>query len=64
MSCGELGIQTLSNGVCFDHAFSKACQYITSNEKVNYGLQPMNIKVTQSSIQSCITWPKKLANER
>jgi hypothetical protein len=64
MSCGELGIQTPFEGVCFDHAFSKACQYTTSNEKVSYGLQPMNIKATQSSIQSCITWPKNLAYER
>jgi hypothetical protein len=55
MNCGELGIQTPFEGVCFDHAFSKACQYATSNEKVNYGLQPMKIKATQSSIQSCIT---------
>jgi hypothetical protein len=23
-------------------------------------LQPMKIKATQSSIQSCITWPKKI----
>jgi hypothetical protein len=54
MTCGKLGIQTTFEGVIFYHAISKACQYATSNEKVNYGLQLMNIKATQSSIQSYI----------
>ncbi len=46
-------------GVCFGHALFKACQYATFNEKVSLGLQLVNIKFAQSSIQAFITWPKK-----
>jgi hypothetical protein len=52
----KLGILAPVKGVYFGHAISKACQYATSNEKVSLGLQPMNIKFTQSSIQIYITW--------
>jgi hypothetical protein len=59
VTCEELGMHAPFEGVCFGHALSKACQYATSNDKVSYGLQPMNIKTTRSLIQSCIIWPKQ-----
>jgi hypothetical protein len=40
----RLGILAPCEGVCFGHAFSKTCQYAISDEKVNSGLQPGNIK--------------------
>jgi hypothetical protein len=61
--CEKLAMYAPFEGVCFGHALSKACQYAISDEKVNSNLQPMNIKTTQSSIQSCTTWPKK-SNKR
>jgi hypothetical protein len=47
-------------GVCFGHALFKACQYAIFSEKIRLGLQLVNIKFAQSSIQACITWPKKI----
>jgi len=57
--CEKLAMYAPFEGVCFGHALSKACQYATSNEKIFFNLQPVNIKTTQSSIQSCMTWLKK-----
>jgi hypothetical protein len=60
VSFEKLVILASFEGVCFGHALSKACQYVTSNEKVSLGLQLVNIKFAQSSIQTCITWPKRI----
>jgi len=64
VTCENLGIKAPFESICFGHAFSKACQYTTFDEKVSSNLQPLNIKVAQSSIQSCITWPKKISKGR
>jgi hypothetical protein len=42
------------------HDFLKTCQYATFDEKVSLGLQLLSIKFAQSSIQTSITWPKKI----
>jgi hypothetical protein len=60
VSFEKLVILALFEGVCFGHALSKACQYATFNEKVILGLQLVNIKFAQSSIQACIKWPNKI----
>jgi hypothetical protein len=46
----KLGILAPFEGVCFHHAFSKACQHATFDEKVSLGLQHVNTKSTQSLI--------------
>jgi hypothetical protein len=47
------------DGIFFGHVMSEVAQYITSNEKVAINLAPLNIKLTQASLQACIIWPKK-----
>jgi hypothetical protein len=44
-------------GACIRHAFSKACQYATIEEKVCKDLQHVLIKFVQGNLQKCITWP-------
>ncbi len=34
LSCDILGLEENYQGICFGHAFSKACQYATMDEKV------------------------------
>jgi len=34
VSCDMLGLEENFQGFCFGHAFSKACQYVTTKEKV------------------------------
>jgi hypothetical protein len=46
-------------GTCFGHAFSKACQHSTFDEKVCKGFRYVSIKFVQIDLQKCITWPKK-----
>jgi hypothetical protein len=53
-----LGTFTSFEGVYFSHALS-ACQYATSNEKVDSSIQPMNIKYALSSIQAYILHGQK-----
>ncbi len=45
------------------HDFLKNYQYATFDEKVSSGLQLLNIKFAQSSIQTSITWPKKIEKQ-
>ncbi len=33
VSCDMLGLEESFQGICFGHAFSKACQYATTKEK-------------------------------
>jgi hypothetical protein len=54
-----LGLEESFQGICFGHAFSKTCQYATTNEKVCKDLQYVSIKYVQKDLQKCITWPKK-----
>jgi hypothetical protein len=37
-------------GTCFGHAFSKACQYFTTNEKICKNLTYVFIKITQKDL--------------
>ncbi len=34
VNCEALGIEESYQGTCFEHAFSKACQYVIVDEKV------------------------------
>jgi hypothetical protein len=54
-----LGLQESFQGSCFGHAFSKAFQYATTDEKVCKGLKYVSIKTIQFDLQKYITWPKK-----
>ncbi len=60
----ELGTLAPFEGGCSSHAFLKTCQYAIFGEKLNSGLQHVNMKFAQSSIQTYITWPKKLGKKR
>ncbi len=51
-------------GTCFNHAFSKACQYATKDEKVCKGLKFLFVKVVQLDLQKCIILPKTLGKGR
>ncbi len=64
VTCEKLGMHAPFEDVCFGHALSKACQYATFDEKISFGLQLVSIKTTQSSVQSCIIWPKKSSEGR
>jgi hypothetical protein len=44
VNCEKLEKWAPFEDVCFGHALLKACQYATSNEKISFVLQPMNIK--------------------
>jgi hypothetical protein len=39
VSCDMLGLEEIFQGTCFGHAFSKACQYATTEEIVCKDLQ-------------------------
>ncbi len=60
ISCETLSLLVLFDGACFGHAMSKVAQYATNDDKDSKDLAPISMKTTQSSFQSCITWPKKL----
>jgi hypothetical protein len=42
--CDMLGLEEIFQGICFGHAFSKVCQYVTIEEKVCKNLQYVSIK--------------------
>jgi hypothetical protein len=44
--CDILGLEESYQSICFGHAFSKACQYATTNEKVCKDLTYVSIKTT------------------
>ncbi len=60
ISCDILGLEESYQSICFGHAFSKACQYATTNEKVCKDFTYVSIKTTLRELHKCITWPKKL----
>jgi hypothetical protein len=64
VNCEKLGILAPFKCVCFRHALLKTCQYAIFDEKVILGLQPISNKFPQSSIQACITLPKKSRKQR
>jgi hypothetical protein len=57
VSCSNLALLEPFDGLCFGHAFSKVCPYVTSNDKMSIGLPFTSINVVQGAIQKCITWP-------
>jgi hypothetical protein len=59
VNCEILGMEGSFQGTCLGHAFSKACQYGTIEEKVYKNLNHISIKSSESNLQKCITWPKK-----
>jgi hypothetical protein len=63
VSCNNLGLLEPFHATCFGHALSKVCQYVTLDEKMFTGPRLVSIQATQSSMQKCITWPKK-SNKR
>ncbi len=58
ISCEALNLPQPFNGTYFGHALSKAVQYATNDNKIFKDLVLINVKSTQTSFQSCITWPK------
>lgn len=59
MSCETLGVMKSFQGSCFAHAFSKAYQYTTIEERIFRGLKYVSIIFSQKKLQICITWLKK-----
>jgi hypothetical protein len=51
----SFGIRESYQDTCFGHAFSKACQYGTAEEKICINLKYFTIKTTQANLQKCIT---------
>jgi len=64
VKCEVLGLDESYQGPCFGHAFSKACQYATTNEKVYKNLKFVSIKFAKSYLQKCITWLKRFRKGR
>ncbi len=60
VSCDILGLEDSFQGTDFGLAFSTACQYALTNEKVCKGFKYVFVKTTQSDIYKCINWSKKL----
>ncbi len=50
VSCDMLGLEEIFQSTCFGHAFSKACQYVTTKEKVCKDLQYVSIKFAQKDL--------------
>ncbi len=59
IDCGPLNILKAYEGRCFGHVMSKACQYVTNDEKVFVWLINISVKKTQSGLQKNISWTKK-----
>jgi hypothetical protein len=59
VSYNSLGLLKPFDGSCFEHEFSKVCEYGITNDIVCISLSYASIKDVQGAIQKCITWPKK-----
>jgi hypothetical protein len=59
ISCEAFNLLAPLDGACFGHAMSKIIQYAINDDKVSKDLGPINVKSMQTSLQPCITWPKK-----
>jgi len=46
VSCSILGLEESHQCICFEYAFSKMCQYATTNEKVCKDLTYVSIKIS------------------
>ncbi len=54
VSCNVLGLKESFQGTCFDHTFSKMCEYATTYEKVCKCLRYVSIKVDQGDLPYCM----------
>ncbi len=59
VNCELFGLEKNFQGICFGHAFSKACQYGITKEKIYRNLKYVSIKSAQANLKKCITWLKK-----
>jgi hypothetical protein len=59
ISCKALNLLAPLNGACFGHVMSKTTQYVINDDKVAKDFGPISVKSMQTSLQACITWPKK-----
>jgi hypothetical protein len=64
VNCEVLGMEESFQGICFGHAFFKACQYRIDEEFFCKNLKYVSIKSTQSYLQKYITWAKKSRKRR
>jgi len=62
VNCEFLGIGKSFQGTCFGHAFSKACQYGTIEEKVYKKLKYVSIKSTQANLQKKFIFDRYVYN--
>ncbi len=54
-SCESLSLEKSLQGICFGHAFSKACQYDIAQEKVYENIKYVPIEFIQTNLQKCMT---------
>ncbi len=52
VSCDVLGLEENFQGTCFGHAFIKACQYATIDEKICKCLRSISIKALKEIYRS------------
>jgi hypothetical protein len=50
VSCDILGLEESYQGICFGHAFSRACQYVIANDKAYKDLTYVFIKIAQGNL--------------
>ncbi len=58
VSCDILGLKKNIQGSYFGHAFFKAYQYASIDDKNCKGLKYVSIKIAQFNFKKCITWSK------
>jgi hypothetical protein len=63
VNCETLG-QKNFNDTSFGHVFPKACQYVTTDEKMYRSLRYVSIKIVHANLQKCIAWPKTYGKGR
>jgi hypothetical protein len=51
-------------GIFFRHVFSKAGEYVITNETFCRNLKFISIKSAQLDLQKCITWCKNFGNNK
>ncbi len=59
VSYAPLKLVTFWQGSCFNHAFSKTCQYACNDATICFGFYEVNLKTTQLTLQKIIMWIKK-----
>ncbi len=64
VNCEILGLDESFQGTCFGHAFSKACQYGTTNERACKNLKNVSIKVVQLYLQKMHNMAPKIRRKQ